>query len=122
MWEIWDGRKISRGSVTHGRILAVCGIGNSRLFLNDLAEWGVPVVDHIGLSDHAGYDQPLLDHLVEVARAARADRIVTTEKDAVKLAVLGKPDFPFCYVKIAAAVREEEQFFQFLKPYLPQLR
>jgi len=70
------------------RVLAVSGIGNPESFRRLLAEAGATVVDHCVFADHHAYSQDDLGRIRRSAEQAGADRIVTTEKDAVKLAQL----------------------------------
>src|SRR2546427_205885 len=70
------------------RVLAVSGIGNPESFRWLLAAVGATVVDHCVFADHHAYSQDDLGRIRRSAAQAGVDRIVTTEKDAVKLAQL----------------------------------
>ncbi|HZC68704.1 MAG TPA: tetraacyldisaccharide 4'-kinase [Nitrospirales bacterium] len=70
------------------RMLAVSGIGNPVSFRRLLATAGATVVDHCVFGDHHAYSQDDLGRIRRSAEQAGVDRIVTTEKDAVKLAQL----------------------------------
>ena len=69
-------------------MLAVSGIGNPESFRWLLAAVGATVVDHCVFADHHAYSQDDLGRIRRSAAQAGVDRIVTTEKDAVKLAQL----------------------------------
>ena len=70
------------------RVLAVSGIGNPESFQRLLTAVGATVVDHCVFADHHAYSQGDLERIRRLAEQAGVDRIVTTEKDAVKLAPL----------------------------------
>jgi tetraacyldisaccharide 4'-kinase len=70
------------------RVLAVSGIGNPESFRRLLGAAGAIVVDHCVFADHHAYSVDDLQRVWRAAEQAGVDRIVTTEKDAVKLAQL----------------------------------
>jgi tetraacyldisaccharide 4'-kinase len=72
------------------RVLAVSGIGNPESFRRLLAAAGATVADHCVFPDHHAYSRDDLGRIRRSAEQVGADRIVTTEKDAVKLAPLIK--------------------------------
>lgn len=72
------------------RVLAVSGIGNPESFRRLLAAAGATVADHCVFPDHHAYSVDDLQRVRSAAEHAGVDRIVTTEKDAVKLAQLNE--------------------------------
>ena len=72
----------------------MCGIGNPRAFVDDITGIGVGVVGESFFRDHYEYAQDDMARVTAQARAAGADLIVTTEKDAVRLQGLKLPDVP----------------------------
>jgi len=70
------------------RVLAVSGIGNPESFRRLLAAAGATVADHCVFPDHHAYSEDDLGSIRRSAELVGVDRIVTTEKDAVKLAQL----------------------------------
>ncbi len=70
------------------RVLAVSGIGNPDSFRWLLVAAGATVADHCVFPDHHAYSREDLQRVKQAAERVGADRIVTTEKDAVKLAGL----------------------------------
>jgi tetraacyldisaccharide 4'-kinase len=68
------------------KILAFAGIGNPQAFFQDLAGLGSRVLDAVPFPDHHVYTRESLDRLLKWARLMNADALVTTEKDAVRLA------------------------------------
>jgi len=70
------------------RVLAVSGIGNPASFQALLETVGATVAEHCVFPDHHAYSLEDVQTVRQVAARAGAARIVTTEKDAVKLAGL----------------------------------
>jgi tetraacyldisaccharide 4'-kinase len=70
------------------RVVALSGIGNPDSFRHLLESLGAVVVDHCLFPDHHPYSVQDVRVVTQVAANLRADRVVTTEKDAVKLQLL----------------------------------
>jgi tetraacyldisaccharide 4'-kinase len=68
------------------RVLAVSGIGNPASFRKLLEAAGVVVVEHCVFPDHHAYSREDVQNMRQAVERAGAVGIVTTEKDAVKLA------------------------------------
>jgi len=68
------------------RVLALSGIGHPDSFRRLLMAAGSIVADHCVFPDHHAYSQEDVQRVQRAAERLGVDRIVTTEKDAVKLA------------------------------------
>ncbi len=64
---------------------AWCGLGNPEAFFTDLRAAGVPMRDAARFGDHHGPSAEELEALDAEARHIGAERLICTEKDAVKL-------------------------------------
>ncbi len=73
------------GGTEPGPVMAVAGIAGTGRFFEDLRQAGHAVVATAAFRDHHRYSRRDLDRLVGTARAAGAGRILTTEKDFVRL-------------------------------------
>ena len=83
------GSSTAEPSVLKGeRVLAVSGIGNPASFRTLLETAGAVVADYCVFPDHHAYSREDVQKVRQAAERAGAVRIVTTEKDAVKLAQL----------------------------------
>ena len=67
------------------RVVALSAIGNPDAFQRLLKSLGAMVVHHCVFPDHHSYSWPDVRRVVKMADDLQADRIITTEKDAVKL-------------------------------------
>jgi tetraacyldisaccharide 4'-kinase len=70
------------------RVVALSGIGNPDSFRRLLESLGATVIDHCIYPDHHRYSIQDIRRVEKVAGSLRADHVVTTEKDAVKLQLL----------------------------------
>ena len=73
------------------KVFAFAGIGSPEAFRRSLTELGAAVVGFRVFPDHHPYDLSDIENLRRLAAESGAERIVTTEKDAVRLA--DHPDF-----------------------------
>jgi len=67
------------------RICAFCGIGRPESFRATLTALGAEVPVFLTFPDHYRYEEAEVEQIARAAREAAVDRIVTTEKDAVRL-------------------------------------
>lgn len=67
------------------RYFGFCGIANPGRFEKSLADKEIQICDFLALKDHISYNQALVSHLCKRAAECGAQRMVTTEKDFVKL-------------------------------------
>lgn len=66
-------------------VLVLCGIANPASFARTVADAGARVTRTIAYPDHHPFTPSELDRALSLATASGAERIVTTEKDAVRV-------------------------------------
>jgi tetraacyldisaccharide 4'-kinase len=88
----------------------MCGIGNPRAFVDDVAGGGITVLGESSFRDHYRYTQQNLDEVIRLGRTAAADLIVTTEKDAVRLEGLKTSDVPVYAAQLEVQTEDEVRF------------
>ncbi len=93
------------------RALAFSGIGNPASFLMLLRSLGLTIGDEIAFTDHHAYGMSDLEMVRERAGRCGADVIVTTEKDAGKVAPLLKPGEPVWAVRLGLEVLDGRERF-----------
>jgi tetraacyldisaccharide 4'-kinase len=82
-----DGRP---PSIRHGgRVVAVAGIARPERFFGALVDSGFEVAREVRFRDHHWFSAADVDRIETIARGVGADSIVTTEKDAVRVAAAG---------------------------------
>ncbi len=92
------------------KVVAFAGIGNPDSFEKSLTEIGVETVDFIRYRDHYWYKQKDLDQLTLMAEQKGAMALVTTEKDGVRLPLLGKYKTPIYLLQITLGIKAINKF------------
>ena len=83
---IWRLRRTMNVPSLDGPVAAFCGIARPNQFFAGLEAAGLHIVARNVFRDHHSYTPRDIEHLVATAHAAGANAILTTEKDAVRLA------------------------------------
>jgi len=98
----------SLDELSEGRWAAFCGIGNPDAFRATLEALGAEVGPFVAFADHHRYGADELRALIETARAEGCRGLVTTEKDAIKVAPLldGAPALPVLALQVRIEVTE----------------
>ena len=92
------------------KLCGFCGIGNPGAFRDTLAKEGYQMCGFKAFVDHHPYTGKDVEGLVAWARASKAQALITTEKDFVKL----KPflgDFPILALKVELFMEESFDLF-----------
>ena len=106
-----------RGFNQKNKALLLSGIGNPKSFERLAKSHGCIVVGIKRFKDHHSYNKKNLLEIVHLAKDLKADYILTTEKDWVKIEPL-KPDFLFVVLKIELNLLEEEKMKNILSKQL----
>jgi tetraacyldisaccharide-1-P 4'-kinase len=108
-----------------GRAIAVAGIARPERFFATAREQGWDVVKEIAFRDHHWFSAADMNAIAAAARDGNADTILTTEKDAVRLAPLletSVPHYRFVFLPITVTVEPRLQFFDWLSGRLEAAR
>jgi tetraacyldisaccharide 4'-kinase len=92
------------------KMIAFSGVGNPGYFSSQLKKIGVNVIREIIYPDHHGYTAKDVTSLA--GHAKKADGIVTTEKDMVKLENLDIGHLPVWALRIRFKIWEQEEFLK----------
>lgn len=84
-WDVGTGETVPASEVRESRCLALSSIADPEDFERTLGRLRVRVAGRLALPDHHDYSESDVSVVVEAAREVRADTVVTTEKDAVRL-------------------------------------
>ena len=82
------------------RVMAFSGIATPERFESTLRDLGANIVAVRRFLDHHAFAEEDLDEILEQALRAKAEVIVTTEKDAVRLQAGFRPSLPLVYVRL----------------------
>ena len=99
------------------KALLLSGIGNPKSFEKSAKSHGCIIVGIKRFKDHYSYNKKSLLKIVQLAKNLKADYILTTEKDWVKIKPL-KPDFIFVILKIELSLSEKKKMKEILKKQL----
>jgi tetraacyldisaccharide 4'-kinase len=92
------------------RVVAVAGIARPVRFFDALRAQGYVVVRELSFPDHHWYTTNDLEKISDAVRAAGADLVVTTEKDAVRL----PRQLRWAVLPMTAAIEPADQFARWL--------
>jgi tetraacyldisaccharide 4'-kinase len=107
------------------RVLVLAAIARPERFVDAVRELGYSVAQAITFRDHHWFTASEMHRVRQQARDAGADAILTTEKDAVRLAPdAGPGDVPLMYLPIDARIEPADAFSRWLFDRIgpPQVR
>jgi len=87
------------------------GIGNPQAFENTVCSLGINIAEALRFVDHYDYTQADLDGIIKCARDRKLDIIITTEKDAVKIARLKFNHMRIFSLNIKLSITKNEEEF-----------
>ena len=92
------------------RVLAVCGIGDPEAFVITLMRCSPESVELLAFPDHHVYTDIDGQQIYAAFQAAKADLIVTTQKDEQKLAdLIGHQQLPVVVLAVALVITEGDE-------------
>ena len=115
-------RRIVAGGAGTEPVMAVAGIAGPARFFEDLRQAGYAVAATAAFRDHHRYTRRDLDRLAAAARAAGAVRIVTTEKDFVRLLPFRPFPLPIDWVPLTMEPDPLPEFREWLAASLDAAR
>jgi len=104
-----DGHVIGFAGFARKRIAAVSGVARPDRFVADLEQMGMNIALRRDFEDHHRYTREELSKIIEHAQEARAEVIITTEKDAANLPVdfAGSSAMPIFAARIEFGCEDE---------------
>ena len=96
------------------RVVAVAGIARPERFFTTLRDQGFEIVRELRFPDHHWFSSDDLDRIRTIAKDASADLVVTTEKDAVRVA----PQSGWAVLPMTAVIEPPELFSSWLRERL----
>ncbi|MCK4596806.1 tetraacyldisaccharide 4'-kinase [bacterium] len=92
--DVHSGEQLDLEFLRGKQVLAMSGIGNPSSFERSLEQTGVRLIERVRFPDHHPYRREELEQVICLAREIGAQYVVTTEKDEVRLPVMGKEAIP----------------------------
>ena len=84
-YEIQNEEKINISELQNGELVLVSAIGSPECFEKTILRLGLKINKHFIFRDHYAYTKEDIVNIEDYCRKNKLDRVVTTEKDAVKL-------------------------------------
>ena len=106
-----------KGLNQRSKAFLLSGIGEPKTFERSVRNHGCVVVGVKTFKDHYFYNRKRLLKIIQFAKNLKADYILTTEKDWVKIKPLS-PDFIFAVLKVELNLLEEKKMENILKKHL----
>ena len=107
---------------TAARVFLVAGIAGPERFFSDVASAGWQVVGTMAFPDHHRFSARDVARIAKAARSAAAAIVLTTEKDAVRLAGQTIGDLPIASVPLIISVEPADRFRDWLLARLSAVR
>ncbi len=104
--ELTTNKPAAMRKLINSKVAILCALGHPSVFIEDIENYQAKIVSQHIFIDHYHYQQSDINQVVGQAKAAGAEFIVTTEKDAVKL----KPfsfDLPIYIAEIKAEFEDD---------------
>jgi tetraacyldisaccharide 4'-kinase len=104
---------------------AFCGVGDSVSFIKLLEELNIDILDFNAFRDHYYYSENDIENLIKRFRETKADCIITTQKDFVRIRFSNNntsqfkikkekllSNYPLYYAKIKLQISHNEEYFK----------
>lgn len=109
--EIDGPARLAMSALKGRRVAAFSGIATPERFEETLRHHGAILVANRRFLDHHAFNDEDLDEVLEQATRAKAEMIVTTEKDAVRLQARFRPAIPLLYVRLEVEILGDPEGF-----------
>jgi tetraacyldisaccharide 4'-kinase len=94
------------------KVVALSGIAVPAGFERELDRRGAVLLGTVRFVDHHRYSQQEIIDIINDAKSKGADAIITTEKDAVRLPMLGRCDVPIMFLRVDIDILSGEEDFR----------
>jgi tetraacyldisaccharide 4'-kinase len=105
-----DGATLTPDAMRGKKVFLFCGIGNPDGFHGSIRRLGAEIVGARNFQDHHAYTPNDLREVVDAAREAGAEMMVTTQKDTVKIPLLMKQTLPAWVLRIEFDIRVGDDY------------
>ena len=94
------------------KVVALSGIAVPAGFEGELERRGATLLESVRFVDHHRYSKQEIIDIINEAKNSGADAIITTEKDAVRLPMLGRCDVPVLFLRVDIDILSGEEDFR----------
>ncbi|MFA5389548.1 MAG: tetraacyldisaccharide 4'-kinase [Candidatus Omnitrophota bacterium] len=110
LYKLSNEEKVNIGQLQNGKAALVSAIGSPGCFERTILRLGLKVGKHFIFRDHHGYTEGDIAGIGDYCGKNQIDKIITTEKDAVKLKRLAVSD-QWLVLKVRLEIIENEEGF-----------
>ena len=93
------------------KIFVISAIARPESFEGILKELGADIAKHFRFLDHHRFTYEEVEEIFSRARAEKVDAIITTEKDAVRMPVMGKYRIPVYFLRVSIEILNGQKDF-----------
>jgi tetraacyldisaccharide 4'-kinase len=104
-----SGTSVDPKGLENKKALVFSAIGNPSSFEKSLKTLKVRLLKHRTFRDHHPYKSKEISDLVREAKELKADFLITTEKDSVRIPLIKETEIPIYVLKIDLTVTQGEQ-------------
>ena len=115
LYSVSQGRHLNPQEMRGVRGVLFAGIGNPTYFKQTADRSGISVARFLPYRDHYQFTWRDIRNLLSSLREAKADCLITTEKDAIRLQHLPVENLPLYYLRIHPIVVEEKDYMELLR-------
>lgn len=109
---VFSGEILGLDHLKDLKVVALSGIAVPEGFEQELEKRGAILLNRVRFVDHHRYTQQEIIDIINDARSLGADAIITTEKDAVRLPMLGRCDVPIMFLRVDIDILSGEEDFR----------
>lgn len=107
--DFFHGSFVEPKDIENKKAFAFSAIGSPSSFEKSLKKLKIHLLKHRRFRDHHPYSSKEISDLVREAKGVKADFLVTTEKDSVRIPLIKEPETPIYVLKIDLTVTQGEQ-------------
>lgn len=104
---VCSGEECSLEELSHKHVLVFCGIGSPESFVKTVQQCKPASIESYFFPDHYDYTKTDIGRMFDHAVREGREMMVTTEKDAVKFSVTGKPVVPVYSLKAKVVLQPD---------------
>jgi tetraacyldisaccharide 4'-kinase len=109
---ISNDEKLDLKMLSGMQVTTLSGIAVPQGFEKSLENFGATLLECHRFADHHRYTQQEIINIINSAVRLKADAIITTEKDAVRIPNIGRLDVPVYYLRVDIEILSGAQDFQ----------
>lgn len=109
--DLESGVAVSLASLQGKRVASFSGIATPERFEETLRGQGAVIVANRRFLDHHAFNDEDLDEVLDRALRAKAEMIVTTEKDAVRIQGRFRPPIPLVFIRLEVEILGDRDGF-----------